>query len=44
LAIELAPFAIVINNIAPGAIETPINADLGQDQECFAKHSVSPHW
>jgi glucose 1-dehydrogenase len=28
LSIELAPFGITINNIAPGAIETPINAKL----------------
>jgi glucose 1-dehydrogenase len=28
LAIELAPFGITINNIAPGAIETPINTKL----------------
>src|SRR5260370_28214349 len=25
LSIELAPFGITVNNIAPGAIETPIN-------------------
>lgn len=31
LAIELAPFGITINNIAPGAIETPINAALLND-------------
>jgi glucose 1-dehydrogenase len=31
LAIELAPFGITINNIAPGAIETPINAKLLND-------------
>ncbi len=28
LSIELAPFGITVNNIAPGAIETPINAHL----------------
>jgi glucose 1-dehydrogenase len=28
LAVELAPHGITINNVAPGAIETPINADL----------------
>lgn len=31
LAIELAPFGITINNIAPGAIETPINTALLRD-------------
>jgi glucose 1-dehydrogenase len=28
LAVELGPLGITINNIAPGAIRTPINADL----------------
>ena len=31
LAIELAPFGITINNVAPGAIETPINKALLND-------------
>ena len=31
LSIELAPFGITINNIAPGAIETPINTSLLHD-------------
>jgi glucose 1-dehydrogenase len=31
LSIELAPFGITINNIAPGAIETPINTALMHD-------------
>ena len=31
LAIELAPLGITINNVAPGAIETPINAKLMND-------------
>lgn len=31
LAVELGPIGITINNIAPGAIETPINAKLLND-------------
>jgi glucose 1-dehydrogenase len=33
LAIELAPLGITINNVAPGAIETPINKNLLNDPE-----------
>jgi glucose 1-dehydrogenase len=31
LSIELAPYGITINNVAPGAIETPINTQLLND-------------
>ncbi len=36
LAVELAPLKITINNIAPGAIATPINAKMMQNQEQMA--------
>jgi glucose 1-dehydrogenase len=35
LAVELAPHGIVINNIAPGAIETPMNADIKQQPQKY---------
>ncbi|WP_263975517.1 SDR family NAD(P)-dependent oxidoreductase [Leptolyngbya sp. 7M] len=33
LAVELGPLGITINNVAPGAIETPINTKLLNDPE-----------
>ena len=33
LAVELGPLNITINNIAPGAIETPINKKLMENKE-----------
>ncbi len=36
LAVELGPLGITINSIAPGAIETPINAKLLSDPEKVA--------
>ena len=36
-ALELAPFKIRVNNIAPGAIKTPIQAATGLDAEKEAK-------
>jgi glucose 1-dehydrogenase len=36
LAVELAPLGITVNNVAPGAIETPIDAKVMQDKEKLA--------
>ncbi|MBW4622957.1 MAG: glucose 1-dehydrogenase [Cyanosarcina radialis HA8281-LM2] len=33
LAVELAPLGVTINNVAPGAIATPINQELLNDKE-----------
>jgi len=35
LSVELAPLGITLNNIAPGAVRTPINDDLVNDQAKF---------
>src|SRR5207253_9117473 len=36
IRLELAPFNITVNNIAPGAIHTPIDADVEADPEKMA--------
>lgn len=36
LSVELAPYGITVNNVAPGAIETPINTKLLNDAEKLA--------
>jgi glucose 1-dehydrogenase len=43
LAVELAPFGIRVNNIAPGAIATPINTATLQDpSKVAALQSIIP--
>ena len=37
IAVELAPHGITVNNIAPGAIETPINENLDQHPDQMRK-------
>ena len=36
ISLELAPYNITVNNIAPGAIHTPIDADVEADPEKMA--------
>jgi len=37
IAVELAPYGITVNNIAPGAIETPINENLEENPDQMEK-------
>ena len=37
IAVELAPYGITVNNIAPGAIETPINKNLKENPDQMEK-------
>jgi glucose 1-dehydrogenase len=36
ISLELAPYNITVNNIAPGAVDTPIDADVKADPEKMA--------
>lgn len=36
ICLELAPYHITVNNIGPGAVDTPINADVKADPEKMA--------
>jgi glucose 1-dehydrogenase len=35
ICLELAPYQITVNNIAPGAIDTPIDADVKADPQKY---------
>jgi glucose 1-dehydrogenase len=37
IAVELAPYGITVNNIAPGAVETPINVNLKESPDQMEK-------
>jgi NAD(P)-dependent dehydrogenase (short-subunit alcohol dehydrogenase family) len=35
IAVELAPLGVTVNNIAPGAVETPMDAKIEEDPEQY---------
>jgi glucose 1-dehydrogenase len=37
IAVELAPHGILVNNIAPGAVYTPIDADVESNKQELAQ-------